>query len=146
MCQVIIWLCDCAMWFHSHILPLLTIESPVARWLEHPIRSQRAVGSIPIWNLDFFWVDNISTLKIPYNAHFSGFCQVKGNFVHDQRPLWYKEHKLCLISVNLYPSFRYNICIFAYGQTGSGKSYTMMGKQEVDQKGIIPQVRDWLCS
>ncbi|XP_078380660.1 kinesin-like protein unc-104 isoform X2 [Oculina patagonica] len=34
----------------------------------------------------------------------------------------------------------YNICIFAYGQTGSGKSYTMMGKQEVDQKGIIPQL------
>ena len=35
----------------------------------------------------------------------------------------------------------YNICIFAYGQTGSGKSYTMMGKQEADQKGIIPQVK-----
>lgn len=34
----------------------------------------------------------------------------------------------------------YNICIFAYGQTGSGKSYTMMGKQEVGQKGIIPQL------
>lgn len=36
--------------------------------------------------------------------------------------------------------FSYNICIFAYGQTGSGKSYTMMGKQEAGQKGIIPQV------
>jgi len=48
--------------------------------------------------------------------------------------------------MNLYSAFRYNICIFAYGQTGSGKSYTMMGKQEVDQKGIIPQVRDWSCS
>ncbi|XP_016380626.1 kinesin-like protein KIF1A [Sinocyclocheilus rhinocerous] len=32
----------------------------------------------------------------------------------------------------------YNVCIFAYGQTGSGKSYTMMGKQEKDQEGIIP--------
>ncbi|CAB1412432.1 unnamed protein product [Pleuronectes platessa] len=33
----------------------------------------------------------------------------------------------------------YNVCIFAYGQTGSGKSYTMMGKQDVqDQQGIIP--------
>ncbi|KAJ8378894.1 hypothetical protein AAFF_G00233280 [Aldrovandia affinis] len=32
----------------------------------------------------------------------------------------------------------YNVCIFAYGQTGSGKSYTMMGKQEESQEGIIP--------
>lgn len=34
----------------------------------------------------------------------------------------------------------YNVCIFAYGQTGSGKSYTMMGKNEPGQEGIIPQV------
>uniref|UniRef100_A0AAY5ER78 plus-end-directed kinesin ATPase n=1 Tax=Electrophorus electricus TaxID=8005 RepID=A0AAY5ER78_ELEEL len=34
----------------------------------------------------------------------------------------------------------YNVCIFAYGQTGAGKSYTMMGKQETDQQGIIPQL------
>ncbi|XP_043933035.1 kinesin-like protein KIF1C [Protopterus annectens] len=34
----------------------------------------------------------------------------------------------------------YNICIFAYGQTGAGKSYTMMGKQEQEQQGIIPQL------
>ncbi|XP_063408663.1 kinesin-like protein unc-104 [Mytilus trossulus] len=32
----------------------------------------------------------------------------------------------------------YNVCIFAYGQTGSGKSYTMMGKNESGQQGIIP--------
>lgn len=36
----------------------------------------------------------------------------------------------------------YNVCIFAYGQTGAGKSYTMMGKQEPEQQGIIPQVRE----
>uniref|UniRef100_A0ACB8EY23 Kinesin-like protein kif1c n=1 Tax=Sphaerodactylus townsendi TaxID=933632 RepID=A0ACB8EY23_9SAUR len=34
----------------------------------------------------------------------------------------------------------YNVCIFAYGQTGAGKSYTMMGKQEADHQGIIPQL------
>uniref|UniRef100_A0AAQ5YTB0 plus-end-directed kinesin ATPase n=1 Tax=Amphiprion ocellaris TaxID=80972 RepID=A0AAQ5YTB0_AMPOC len=35
----------------------------------------------------------------------------------------------------------YNVCIFAYGQTGAGKSYTMMGRQEKDQQGIIPLVK-----
>ncbi|XP_049875983.1 kinesin-like protein unc-104 isoform X13 [Pectinophora gossypiella] len=34
----------------------------------------------------------------------------------------------------------YNICIFAYGQTGAGKSYTMMGRGEDCQEGIIPQI------
>lgn len=34
------------------------------------------------------------------------------------------------------------MCIFAYGQTGSGKSYTMMGRQEEGQEGIIPLVCD----
>lgn len=36
--------------------------------------------------------------------------------------------------------YSYNVCIFAYGQTGSGKSYSMMGRLEPEQKGIIPQM------
>jgi kinesin family protein 1 len=34
----------------------------------------------------------------------------------------------------------YNVCIFAYGQTGAGKSFTMMGRNESDQQGIIPRL------
>ncbi|XP_033894311.3 kinesin-like protein KIF1A isoform X16 [Acipenser ruthenus] len=40
----------------------------------------------------------------------------------------------------------YNVCIFAYGQTGAGKSYTMMGRQEKDQLGIIPLMCEDLFS
>ncbi|XP_031758416.1 kinesin-like protein KIF1A isoform X6 [Xenopus tropicalis] len=40
----------------------------------------------------------------------------------------------------------YNVCIFAYGQTGAGKSYTMMGRQEPTQQGIIPQLCEDLFS
>ena len=35
-------------------LLLLTIESPVAQWLEHPTRSRRVVGSIPTWGSECF--------------------------------------------------------------------------------------------
>jgi kinesin family protein 1 len=34
----------------------------------------------------------------------------------------------------------YNVCIFAYGQTGAGKSYTMMGRNEPEEQGIIPRL------
>ncbi|XP_030663818.1 kinesin-like protein KIF1C [Nomascus leucogenys] len=34
----------------------------------------------------------------------------------------------------------YDVCDFAYGQTGAGKSYTMMGRQEPGQQGIVPQL------
>eukprot|EP01012_Entosiphon_sulcatum_P049946 TRINITY_DN68692_c0_g1_i1.p1 TRINITY_DN68692_c0_g1~~TRINITY_DN68692_c0_g1_i1.p1 ORF type:complete len:899 (+),score=165.89 TRINITY_DN68692_c0_g1_i1:50-2746(+) len=32
-----------------------------------------------------------------------------------------------------------NVCLFAYGQTGAGKSFSMLGKQEPGQEGIIPR-------
>ena len=55
---VISWLCSRVMRFQSRTInwPLLTIESPVAQWLEHPTRSRRVVGSNPIWGSDFFRV------------------------------------------------------------------------------------------
>ena len=55
---VVTWLCSRVMRFQSRPTnwPLLTIESPVAQWLEHPTRSRRVVGSNPIdiWDSDFF--------------------------------------------------------------------------------------------
>ena len=42
--------------------PSLTIESPVAQWLEHPTRSRRVVGSSPIWGSDFSIKKIVSSL------------------------------------------------------------------------------------
>ena len=44
-----------AMRFQSktHISPLLTIESPVAQWLEYSARSHRVISSNTIWISDF---------------------------------------------------------------------------------------------
>ena len=47
-----------------------------------------------------------------------------------------------LLGLIMYIVYRYNVCIFAYGQTGSGKSYTMMGKLDSSDRGIIPRVRE----
>ena len=62
MCQVIIWLCNHVMRFQSktHISPLLTIESPVAQWLE---RSSRSWVQIPSGTRIFYRVDVISTFE-----------------------------------------------------------------------------------
>ena len=46
--------------------PLLTIESPVAQWLEHPTRSRRVVGSNPIRGSDFFRV--LLIFNLSYNS------------------------------------------------------------------------------
>lgn len=39
----------------------------------------------------------------------------------------------------------YNCCIFAYGQTGTGKSYTMMGGNNYQSRGIIPRILEAVC-
>lgn len=50
--------------------------------------------------------------------------------------------KCCdVLNILFFSCCRYNVCIFAYGQTGSGKSYTMMGKLDSSDRGIIPRVR-----
>ena len=62
---VITWLCSRVMRSQSRPInwPLLTIESPVVQWLEHPTRSRRVVGSNPIWGSDFFRV--LQTFNLP---------------------------------------------------------------------------------
>ena len=37
---------------------VMTIESPVAQWLERKTRSLRVAGSNPIWDSDSFWDKN----------------------------------------------------------------------------------------
>ncbi|XP_068147758.1 kinesin-like protein unc-104 isoform X7 [Drosophila tropicalis] len=63
---------------------------------------------------------------------------------HDPRDLDFSTQSMVYKDIGeemLQHSFDgYNVCIFAYGQTGAGKSYTMMGRQEEQQEGIIPMI------
>uniref|UniRef100_A0A8W7Q211 Kinesin-like protein unc-104 n=1 Tax=Anopheles coluzzii TaxID=1518534 RepID=A0A8W7Q211_ANOCL len=63
---------------------------------------------------------------------------------HDPRDLEFSTQAMVYSDIGeemLQHSFDgYNVCIFAYGQTGAGKSYTMMGKQEDGQEGVIPMI------
>ena len=43
-----------ARFANTHISALLTIEFPVAQWLEDLASSQRVVGSNPMWNSYYF--------------------------------------------------------------------------------------------
>ena len=60
---------------HNCISPLLTIEYPVAQWLEHPTRSRRVVGSNPIWGSDFseFPVGSCHHLICVYHSHIRSY-------------------------------------------------------------------------
>ncbi|KAI8914337.1 P-loop containing nucleoside triphosphate hydrolase protein [Gorgonomyces haynaldii] len=40
----------------------------------------------------------------------------------------------------------YNGCIFAYGQTGSGKTYTMEGREEPKERGVILRAAEQITS
>ena len=72
---VITWLCSRMMRFQSRPIdrPLLTIESPVAQWLEHPSRSRRVAGSYPIWGSEFFRVE-IKHAKNEASQHLTNLC------------------------------------------------------------------------
>lgn len=61
--------------------------------------------------------------------------------VHEQRFVTQEQVYQDLGIEMLEHSFEgYNVCIFAYGQTGAGKSYTMMGRNEPGEQGIIPRL------
>lgn len=38
----------------------------------------------------------------------------------------------------------HNVCIFSYGQTGAGKTYTMLGGDQLESKGLLPRTIDKL--
>lgn len=61
-----------------------------------------------------------------------------------------KEHPLFSTQATLYEEIGksllkhaltgYNTCIFAYGQTGSGKSYSVLGQDTEEGRGLLPRV------
>ncbi|KAL2103542.1 hypothetical protein ACEWY4_000410 [Coilia grayii] len=120
---------QCSQWWHacngsqvqalSRCWPL----SPVALLrkaaaIQNPKNPKEAAKS---FNFDYSYWSHTS----PDDPSFASQCQVYNDIGKEM----------------LQHAFEgYNVCIFAYGQTGAGKSYTMMGKQEEGQEGIIPML------
>ncbi|KAK3749140.1 hypothetical protein QZH41_009819 [Actinostola sp. cb2023] len=74
------------------------------------------------------------------DPHFASQKQVYSDVGREMLQHAFEGSAMASSSCGIGIGYWYNVCIFAYGQTGSGKSYTMMGKQEPQQKGIIPQL------
>ncbi|XP_054088963.1 kinesin-like protein unc-104 isoform X3 [Zeugodacus cucurbitae] len=88
----------------------------------------------------------ITNPKVPINSSeaIKSFNFDYSYWSHDPRDAEFSTQEMVYKDIGeemLQHSFDgYNVCIFAYGQTGAGKSYTMMGKQEEHQEGIIPMI------
>ncbi|XP_018789013.1 PREDICTED: kinesin-like protein unc-104 isoform X13 [Bactrocera latifrons] len=88
----------------------------------------------------------ITNPKVPLNSSeaIKSFNFDYSYWSHDPRDAEFSTQEMVYKDIGeemLQHSFDgYNVCIFAYGQTGAGKSYTMMGKQEEHQEGIIPMI------
>ena len=100
------------LWHMNLVYGTARHESFVAQWLEHPTGVRKVIGSIPVWDSDFFLVPCLWHVDHAISHYCTSLCFYKETetlLLFPYADLWsLKNNNLCLIHVFLSPKSYYS--------------------------------------